>query len=131
MSTDLRIVLPNRPGTLVDACEAIAGAGVGIEGLCGDLRPGETWGYLHVLVEDADKARRALEEAGFEVASEHDVDLVEVEPRVGALVEAFHKYVDEGQNIEVAYLAMNTRVVIGTEAMQRPRPGVKVEDAKY
>ncbi|MDQ3985490.1 MAG: amino acid-binding protein [Actinomycetota bacterium] len=130
MPTDLRIVLPNRPGMLLRACEAVAEAGVNVDGICGDLRPGETWGYLHILVENAERTRTALNEAGFEISSEHDVDVLDVEDRPGAMVEAFRKYSDAGENLEVIYFAGRDRLVIGTESMRRHVPGVKVKDAR-
>lgn len=130
MSTDLRIVVPNRPGTLAAALDAIAGAGVGVDGFCGDLRPGETWGYVHVLVEDPSAARAAIEAAGFQVAGEHEVEVVDIEHRTGGLAEAVRRYTDAGQNMEVAYMATESRLVIGTEDMRKEIPGVRVGDAR-
>ena len=131
MPTDLRVVLPNRPGALVEALTALGEAGVNIDSFCGDLRPGERWGFLHLLVEDPSDARVALERAGFEVTGEHEVDVVGVEDRPGALAQAVKSYSDEGRNIEVLYTASSGRVAIGTEDMQRPRYGVRMKDARY
>lgn len=131
MACDLRVVLPNRPGALVSACEAVAAAGINVDAICGDLRPGETWGYLHLLVDDGTGARKVLEEAGFEVTSDHHVDIVEIEDRPGELVKAFRKFSERGENLEVVYLAGDTRVVIGSENMRPDMPGVKMTDAKY
>jgi hypothetical protein len=131
MPTDLRIVLPNRPGTTVGACEALGNKGINIEGVAGDLRPGDTWGYIHLLVEDAPAARVVLEEAGFDVSGEHEVDIFEIENRPGALAELIRKYSDMGENIEVLYMAGGSRVVVGTESMRRAISGVKVKDARY
>jgi hypothetical protein len=131
MPTDLRIVLPNRPGTTVGACEVLGNRGINIEGVAGDLRPGDTWGYIHLLVEDAREARAALEEAGFDVSGEHEVDLFELENRPGALAELIRRYSDADENIEVLYMAGGSRVVVGTESMRRDISGVKVKDARY
>lgn len=52
MPMDLRIVLPNRPGAALQVFGALAAEGINIEGVSGDIRPGERWGYIHILVED-------------------------------------------------------------------------------
>jgi hypothetical protein len=128
---DLRVVLPNRPGSVLEALTALADKGINIESFCGDLRPGESWGYVHILVTDAERARAVLGELGFEVVSEHDVDVISVENHPGGLADAVRRYSDEMRNIEVLYTARDGRVVIGTEDMQKPRPGVRVKDARY
>lgn len=133
MPTDLRIVLPDRPGTGTALCQAIADAGINLEGLCGDLRPGEGWGYFHVVVDDAraEEAIRAVESTGCQVLDVHAVDLIQAENRPGELVAILSEYGDRGENIEVLYIASGDRIVIGTEAMRKPRHGVKVDEAKY
>jgi hypothetical protein len=131
MANDLRLILPNRPGALMQALTALSDAGVNIESFCGDIRPGEKWGFMHILVEDPATARRAIEEAGFEVTSEHDVDVVPVEDHPGALAEIVKTYSDAQRNIEVLYTSTRGRVVVGTEDMQKPRFGVRMKDARY
>jgi hypothetical protein len=128
---DLRVVLPNRPGALAEALTSLSDAGVNIQSFCADLRPGDMWGYIHVLVGDSERARQAFARVGFEVVSEHDVEVIDVEDRPGGLAEAVRRYADESRNIEVLYTARDGRVVIGTEDMQKSRPGVRVEDARY
>jgi hypothetical protein len=121
---DLRAVLPNRPGALLQALTALSDKGINIESFCGDLRPGETWGYVHILVGDSGRARAALEAMGIEVVSEHDVDVIDVANEPGGLADAVRGYSDDLRNIEVLYTARDGRVVIGTEDMQKERPGV-------
>ena len=134
MATDLRIVLPDRPGTGTAVCEALARAGINLEGICGDLRPGEGWGYLHVVIEDdstVETAVRAVEETGCQVVDVHAVDLVQAENRPGELVGILGQYRDRGENLEVLYIASDNRIVIGTEAMRKPRHGVRMDQAQY
>jgi len=133
MPTDLRIVLPDRPGTGTAVCQAIADAGINLEGICGDLRPGEGWAYIHVVIEDAgaEAAIRAVESTGCQVLDVHDVDLIQAENRPGELVSILDEYKDRGENIEVLYIASNNRIVIGTETMRKPRHGVRMDEAKY
>ncbi len=131
MPTDLRVVLPNRPGALMQALIALRDAGVNIDSFCGEVRPGERWGFLHLLVEDAGGASGALEGVGFEITGEHEVDVVDVDDRPGGLAETVKRYADAGRNIEVLYTAGSGRVAIGTEDMQKPRFGVRMKDARY
>jgi hypothetical protein len=131
LPTDLRVVLPNRPGALMEALTALSQAGVNLDSYCGDMRPGERWGFLHLLVEDAEAASGVLEGLGFEITGWHEVDVVGVEDRPGALAAALKRYSDEGRNIEVLYPAGSGRVAIGTEDMQRPRYGIRMKDARY
>jgi hypothetical protein len=128
MSTDLRIVLPNRPGALASALDALARQDIAVESACGDLRPGERWGYLHLLVNDGDRARAALERDNIEVVSSHDVEIVEVEAGVGALLEVLRTYLDRGENVEIIYMTSDTRWVVGTESMRKEVPGIRVSD---
>jgi hypothetical protein len=128
---DLRVVIPHRAGATLQMLEALSEAGVNLAGFCGDVRPGETWGYLHVLVPDGDAAREVIESVGLEITHEHEVDVVEVEDRPGALAETMRHYTDVGHNIEVLYIDGHGRIVVGTEAMQGDRVGVNVEDARY
>ena len=131
MAIDLRVVLPNRPGSLLGALQALAAVGLNVDGTCGDLRPGETWGYLHVLVEDGVAARAAIEEAGYEVAGEHEVEVIDLEDRPGAAMDEVRRHSEVGDNIEVFYLGTRTRLVLGTENMRADRPGVKMKDSRY
>lgn len=130
MSTDLRLALANRPGTLASACDALAAAGVKVEGVSGDLRPGERWGYVHVLVDDAEKAHAALDERGIEAIGEHEVELVELPSGDVNLGEVISQFAGD-RNVEVFYPALDGRLAMGTEDMRRARPGVKTIDARY
>jgi hypothetical protein len=131
MNTDLRVVFPNRPGAFLAACEALAAAGINVQGVGGDIRPGERWGYVHFLLEDADRALEVLDREGLEVLDIHAVELVKAENRPGALAEILRTYAERGENIEVLYMAGENEVVIGTETMRRPIHGVRAQDASY
>jgi hypothetical protein len=114
MPKDLMVILVNRPGTLADAAEALGRAGVNIEGGCGFPAAGE--GVLHVLVEDAAGARRALEQAGLEVRAERDVVLLDRLPdEPGTLGSALRRIADAGVNVDLLYSTADGRVVLGGE----------------
>ncbi|HEX6579201.1 MAG TPA: hypothetical protein VF082_12625 [Jiangellaceae bacterium] len=114
MATDLRIEADNRVGQLATLSEALGRAGVNIEGFCATVTDGG--GVLHVLVEDASAARPALEDAGYAVAAEREAVLLDgVEDRPGYLGEAARRLAESNVNIEVAYLATGTRLVVVTD----------------
>ena len=122
MATDLTVIMANRPGTLADMGEALGKAGVNIDGLCGFPCAGE--GVSHALVEDAAGARRALEEIGLEVRAERQVLVLEVEDRPGELGDIARRIANAGVNIDLAYLATNTRLVIGADDLDKARAAV-------
>ncbi len=121
MATDLTIVLVNRPGTLADAAESLGRAGINIEGACGFPSGGE--GIMHVVVEDPQSARLAIEQAGLEVRAEREVVLLDRLPeRPGSLGEALRRIADAGVNVDLLYLTTDGRVVLSGEdvaALQR------------
>jgi hypothetical protein len=110
MATDLRIEADNTVGQLANLSEELGKVGVNIEGFCGTVVGGR--GVLHVLVDNAGAARQALVGAGYMIAGEREALVLEgVEDRPGYLGEMARRLADAGINIEVAYLATNTRVV--------------------
>ena len=111
MATDLRIEADNRVGQLATLSEQLGRAGVNIEGFCAMVADGR--GVLHVLVEDASAARQALEGAGYTVAAEREaVVLDDVEDRPGFLGDTARRLAAGNVNLEVAYLATGTRLVL-------------------
>ena len=111
MAKDLTVTLKeNKPGAFSQVAEALGRAGVNIEGVA------EIEGIVHVLVEDAVAARRALEAAGLNVEDEREVLVVNVPDRPGELAKITRKIADEGVNLDVLYMASETRIVIGVKA---------------
>lgn len=130
MPTDIRIVLPNRPGAVTHVCELVAEAGINILGACGDLRPGERWGFIHIVVEEGDDARNLIEGAGYEVTSARTVDLIDLVDEPGGLADVLREYSANNTNIDIIYTASKDRLVIGTEHMLEERIGVNVQEAR-
>lgn len=122
MMKDLTITLEDRPGTLADMGEALGKAGINIEGLCGF--PCEGKGVIHILVEDAAAARRTLEEIGLEVRGERQVLVLEIKDRPGAFGEVSRRIANAGVNVDLAYLASNTRLVLGADDLDKARAAV-------
>lgn len=119
MTKDFVLILEDRPGSLAKVGEALGKAEVNIEGLCGVTCEGK--GLIHVLVEDEVKARRALEANGIHVAEEHDVLVIEVEDRPRVLGNIARRLSNSGVNLNLAYLATSTRLVIGTDDLDKAR----------
>jgi len=122
MAKDLTVILEDRPGTLADMGEVLGKAGINIDGLCGFPCQGK--GTIHILVEDAAAARRALEERGLEVCDEREVLILEVEDRPGAFGDLTRRIANAGVNIDLAYPATNNRLVIGADDLDKARTAV-------
>jgi hypothetical protein len=110
MATDLTVGLINRPGTLAQASDALGRAGVNIEGACGFVF-GEQAVY-HVLVEDLERARRSLIDAGFEIQEERQVALTPIENRPGAAAALLRRIADAGLNVDLLYMTADGRLVL-------------------
>lgn len=123
MATDLTIALEDRPGILADLGEALGGADVNIEGFCGYTSQGK--GILHLLVDDAPAARRALDGAGFAVDDEREVLVVDIEDRPGALGVIARRISGADVSLDLAYLATNTRLVLGAADLEAVRSVVR------
>ena len=111
MPTDFTISLFHRPGTLAAASAALGQAGINIEGACAFVC-GET-GVYHLLVSDAERARRALLDAGFDILDERRVVLHPVEHRPGAAAALLARIAESGISIDLLYLTADRRLVIG------------------
>lgn len=117
MPRDLTVVLQNRPGTLADAAQALGRAGVNIEGACGFPAGGE--GILHVLVDDAASARRAIEDAGLEVRDDREVVVLNRLPdEPGSLGDALRRIADAGVNVDLLYNGQDGSVVLSGDNVE-------------
>lgn len=117
MATDLTITLDDQPGELARLGEALGGAGINIDGVIGVTAGGK--GEIHVLVEDADAARSALDGAGISVDAAREVMVVDVTDQPGELGRVTRKLADAGVNINLAYLATGTRLVVGADDLDK------------
>jgi hypothetical protein len=116
MATDLTISVEDQPGELARIGEALGGAGINIEALCGFGLEGS--GIIHVCVEDGAAARQALDGAGLKVEGEADAILTEPMPgsdEPGTMGVMARKIADAGINVKVLYLATRSRGVIVTD----------------
>lgn len=99
---DVEIALEDTPGALARMGEALAAAGISIEG-------GGAWvvdgrGAAHFLFEDGQAARAALEARGIEVLGVHDVVVQRLRQAVpGQLGELTGRMARAGVNIRTLY----------------------------
>lgn len=119
MATDLTVVLENRPGALAALGEALGEAGINIRAMTGSQFEGK--GAVHILVDNPDAARSALQSAGLDVRQEREVLLYEAEDRPGMLGEVAGKIADAGVNIDLIYKATQTMLVIGADDLEKAR----------
>ncbi len=120
MATDLTVILEDRPGELAKLGEATGLAGVNIEGMAAFT--GEGNGVIHLLVEDAPKARAALEGAGMGIADEREALVVDVKDQPGSLGELARRLGEASVNIELAYTTFGgVKLVIVTDDLDAAR----------
>jgi hypothetical protein len=111
---DLTIELSaDRPGTLGKVFDAIAKAGINLDGFA------EAGGTLHVVTPDAAGARRALEAGGYRVTHENDVVVFDVVDRPGMAASAFRQLGEAGVNVTFAYVANGNRLVVGAADIKK------------
>jgi hypothetical protein len=131
MPKDLTVIIEDRPGTLADLGEATGKAGINIDGMCGF--PSEGKGVIHVLVEDAEAARRALEEAGLEVRDERDVLMLrqgtDIVDRPGQTGEIMRRLADEAVNVDLIYATWKGDVVMGADDLTKAAETLGVGEA--
>ena len=113
MATDLRVEAEDSPGQLAAIGGELGKAGINIDGFCAAVAGGR--GVIHLLVEDADGARQALEGAGYTVDAQHEALVLSAEDRPGYLGEIAGRLAEAGVNIEVAYLGTGTRLVLAVD----------------
>jgi hypothetical protein len=114
---DLEIVLKDRPGVLADMGETLAVHGISIEG-------GGAWiihnqAVMHFLVEDAETAKRVLEENGFAVTiNEVLVQKLkqEVPGQLGKITRLMQK---AGVNIKVLYSDHYNQLILVVDDPER------------
>ena len=127
MATDLLIEVENKPGALAKVTAAISDAGVNISAAtC--TRPGET-AAMHILVKHAEAAKHALATAGVTITGERQVVVVDAHDRPGFLADLARKVAEAGINIDLLYVATETRVVFGADDLEGLQEALGVTDA--
>jgi hypothetical protein len=112
----LAVTVENRPGTLAQVAKTLADAKVNIVALLNSTAG--TQGCVQVVVDNTNKAKKALEGAGFSY-TEGMLERVELPNKPGALAGLAGKLAKKGVNIDSAYATMpkgakKAVVVLGT-----------------
>ncbi len=102
MIEQLRVKLPNRPGTLAAMVAALAEARVDIKALEVAERGGGELGEVNLIASDLDAARAALDRSGHDYRVEQAV-AVEMDDRVGGLAAILDVLAREGLNVSQLY----------------------------
>ncbi len=100
----ISVFLENKAGRLCEVTAVLAEAQVNIRALA--LADTSDFGVLRLIVDDTDKARAALKQAGFTVGKT-DVLAVEVPDRPGGLHEILSLLHSDGINVEYMYAFVN------------------------
>ncbi len=126
MRKDLVIIPEDHPGVLADLGEILGRAGVNIEAI--SAFTGEGKGVVHVLVDDDVKAVEVLCEAGLEPRAARRVVVAPLPDEPGQLGGACRKLADAEVNIEQAYIAAGSKLVVICEEVDRAKEVLGIED---
>ena len=96
---EFSLTLDDRPGTLAKATDAIAKAGINIEGYCAVPSGSNGKGTFRVVTKDPANTRKALEAAGFKVQDERDAAIIDVEDRPGVVAQIFRRLAENELNV--------------------------------
>jgi hypothetical protein len=116
---DLTLIPDDRPGVLARLGEVAGAAGVSILGV--SAFTGEGRGLVHVLVDDAETALKVFADAGFEVRAAREVLVVELEDRPGTLGQVCRRLAEAGINVQQAYTASASRLVLAVDDLPAAR----------
>ena len=119
MRKDLVIIPDDEPGVLARLGETLGVAGINIEAISAFTGRGK--GLVHVLVDRADDAVQVLRDADFEVKASRDVAVVALPDEPGQLGAACRRLAEAGVNIEQAYIAAGSHLVVVADDVARAR----------
>ena len=126
MRKDLVIVPDVTPGQLARLGEVLGEAGINIEGISAFTGKGK--GVVHVLVDRAEDAVEVLGAAGVEVKAARRVAVVPLPDEPGHLGRACRTLAEAGVNIEQAYIAAGSKLVVVCDDVDRAKELLGVVD---
>ena len=115
---DLEISLDDHPGALAEMGEALASAGVSVEG-------GGAWvvgnqGVAHFLFEDSVVARKVLEKKGIEVTRENEIIVQRLkQDQPGQLGKIARLMQQAGVNIKVIYSDHHNQLILVVDDFEK------------
>jgi hypothetical protein len=112
---DFTIVVPHTKGSLATLAEELGREKINIEGLCAVEQNGSV--IFHLLTTDKAATTLAITKVGYKVTREMEVIVERVENHPGMLGKVTRRLADAGINLTTAYLATDTRLVLGCESL--------------
>lgn len=122
---EFTLTLEDRPGTLAKVTDAIAKAGINIEGYCAVPSGKDGKGTFRVVTKDPASTRKALESAGFKVQEERDIALIDAEDRPGFLAQTLRRLADNELNVGPTYSITQNRIAISADDFAKLRDTVQ------
>jgi hypothetical protein len=118
---EFSVTLDDRPGTLAKATDAIAKAGINIEGYCAVPSGKDGKGTFRVVTKDPSSTRKALETAGFKVQEERDIAIIDAEDRPGFLAQILRRLAENELNVGPSYSITQNRIAISADNFAKLR----------
>lgn len=112
----LAVFIENKPGRVSEIADILGRVGINIRGF--SVSDTADYGIIRLIVDEPDKARATLKDAGFTVR-EDEVICVELPDRPGALGSVLHAVSDAGVNIEYVYSLVGTAIVLNVSDADR------------
>lgn len=116
----ISVMIANQPGTLSGVTDALAAAGVNIEGMT------VFEGQAHLLLDDPDRGAEALRDARYPVR-ERVVLYLDLDHRPGSLALAARRLAGAGVNVDYAYSGSSSdparaRVALAVSDVEKAEP---------
>lgn len=127
MRKDLVVIPDDTPGQLARLGEVLGAAGINIEGISAFTGQGK--GIVHLLVDRADDALEVLAADGIEVRAARRVVVAPLPDEPGHLGAACRHLAEAGVNIEQAYIAAGSQLVVVCDDVDRAKELLGVVDA--
>lgn len=126
MPTEIVIEAEDRPGMMASLGELMGEAEVNITAAAAFTHDGR--GFLHFVVQEADRAVSALREACWEVVRVQEVLTISLDDRPGELGRFARRLADAGINITSLYIAGgragDKEMVVAVDDLHRARRGM-------
>jgi len=126
MRKDLVIIPDDQPGVLARLGTILGEAGINIDAVSAFTGKGK--GIVHVLVDKADEALEVLADAGIEVSAARRVAVKPLPNEPGALGEACSRLAEADINIEQAYIAAESELVIVCDDVDAAKRVLEITD---
>jgi hypothetical protein len=125
--TQLAVFAENAPGRLAEITAIVGDAGVNIRGFA--VADTADFGIVRLIVDDPDRAARALRDIGFAV-HENPVLCVDVPDVPGGLANVLRAFSGAGVNIEYMYSAIGTHVCFSVTDIDRAATALGEHDVR-